>query len=399
MMQDENQTDLEEVINEVENEEPQVEAVEEQAPELDLEKFKSKDDEQVIKVDLSKPPTNETKESDSDDSRVAGGDESPEPAQEQEEVQPQGEVQEDTPALEEITEEAETLAEEAVEAIEEAQATGGDLPENIQKLVDFMEETGGDINDYVKLNRDVSGLDDQDALTEYYRKTKPHLTADEISFMMEDTFSFDEDVDTERDIKRKKLALKEQVAEAKTYLDGQKSKYYEEIKAGSKLSTEQQKAIDFFNRYNKEEKQNKVQLERHKSIFKEKTNKVFTDKFKGFEYNVGEKKFRFNVKNTDQVKQTQSDINNFMGKFLNEDSTLKDAKGYHKGLFTAMNADAIAQHFYEQGKADAIKDTVAKSKNINTSARSTQGQMQGGMKVRVLGDDASSFKFKMKSKK
>jgi len=399
MMQDENQTDLEEVINEVENEEPQVEAVEEQAPELDLEKFKSKDDEQVIKVDLSKPPTNETKESDSDDSRVAGGDESPEPAQEQEEVQPQGEVQEDTPALEEITEEAETLAEEAVEAIEEAQATGGDLPENIQKLVDFMEETGGDINDYVKLNRDVSDLDDQDALTEYYRKTKPHLTADEISFMMEDTFSFDEDVDTERDIKRKKLALKEQVAEAKTYLDGQKSKYYEEIKAGSKLSTEQQKAIDFFNRYNKEEKQNKVQLERHKSIFKEKTNKVFTDKFKGFEYNVGEKKFRFNVKNTDQVKQTQSDINNFMGKFLNEDSTLKDAKGYHKGLFTAMNADAIAQHFYEQGKADAIKDTVAKSKNINTSARSTQGQMQGGMKVRVLGDDASSFKFKMKSKK
>jgi len=399
MMQDENQTDLEEVINEVENEEPQVEAVKEQAPELDLEKFKSKDDEQVIKVDLSKPPTDETKESDSDDSRVAGGDESPEPAQEQEEVQPQGEVQEDTPALEEITEEAESLAEEAVEAIEEAQATGGDLPENIQKLVDFMEETGGDINDYVKLNRNVNDLDDQDALTEYYKKTKPHLTADEISFMMEDTFSFDEDVDTERDIKRKKLALKEQVAEAKTYLDGQKSKYYEDIKAGSKLSNEQQKAIDFFNRYNKEEKQNKVQLEKHKSIFKEKTNKVFTDKFKGFEYNVGEKKFRFNVKNTNQVKQTQSDINNFMGKFLNEDNTLKDAKGYHKGLFTAMNADAIAQHFYEQGKADAIKDTVAKSKNINTSARSTQGQMQGGMKVRVLGDDASSFKFKMKNKK
>jgi hypothetical protein len=194
--------------------------------------------------------------------------------------------------------------------------------------------------------------------------------------------------------------LKEQVAEAKTYLDGQKSKYYEEIKAGSKLTQEQQKAIDFFNRYSKETEQSNKTAELNKTRFDKKTNEVFNDEFKGFEYNVGDKRFRFNVKDAGQVKENQSDIGNFIKKFLNEDKSINDAKGYHKGLYTAMNADAVAQHFYEQGKTDALKDSVAKAKNINTTARSSHGEGQtGGMKVRVLGDDSSSFKFKIKSKK
>ena len=401
-MEQDNQTDLEEVINEIENETPQEEVVEEVTPELDLEKFKSKDDDTVVKVDLAKPPTNETEESNSDDAGVAGVDEDAEPAQSEDEVQPEGEAQEETPVLEEVKEEEEEvqeLAEEAVEAIEEAQATGKPLPENIQKLVDFMEETGGDLEDYVRLNRDVKEIDDQDALLEYYKRTKPHLNSEEINFMLEDTFSFDEDVDDAKDIKRKKLALKEQVAEAKAYLDGQKSKYYEEIKAGSKLTEEQQKAIDFFNRYNKESEQTRKVAERQKLVFNKKTEQLFGDKFKGFEYNVGDKKFRYNVKNADQVKKSQSDINNFVRKFLAEDNTIGDAKGYHKGLFTAMNADAIAQHFYEQGKADAIKDSVTKAKNVNTGARSTMSEPQGAYRVKVLGDDSNSFKFKMKNKK
>ena len=400
-MEQNNQTDLEEVINEVENETPQEEVVEESTPELDLEKFESKDDPDVIKVDLSKPPpTNETKENDPDDSGVAGVDESPEPAQEQEEVQPQGEVQEEVPVLEEISEEVEELAEEAAEAIEEAEATGKSLPENIQKLVDFMDETGGDLEDYVRLNRDVESIDDQDALREYYKDTKPHLSAEEVDFLMEDQFAYDESIDDERDIKRKKLARKEQVAEAKAHLDRQKSKYYEEIKAGSKLTEEQQKAIDFFNRYNKEDSERKQRVQKQTSAFNKKTDQVFNDKFKGFEYNVGDKKFRYNVKDPGQVKEAQLDINNFVRKFLNEENTISDAKGYHKGLYTAMNADAIAQHFYEQGKADAIKDSVAKAKNINTTARSSHGETQsGGLKFRVLGDDAASFKFKIKNKK
>ena len=311
-------------------------------------------------------------------------------------TEPSGEV----PTLEEVTDEEVITEEEVIEALDANEETGKAIPENVQKLMDFMDETGGDLQDYVNLNRDVKDLDNQEALLEYYKRTKPHLDSEEINFLMEDNFSFDEDIDDERDIKRKKLALKEQVAEAKTYLDGQKSKYYEEIKAGSKLTTEQQKAINFFDRYNKESEQTQKVAQQQKSRFNKKTEQVFNNEFKGFEYNVGDKRFRYNVKDAGQVKETQSDINNFVKKFLNEDNTMSDAKGYHKSLYTAMNADAVANHFYEQGKVDALKDSVAKAKNINTTARSSHGEGQtGGMKVRVLGDDSASFKFKIKNKK
>ena len=302
---------------------------------------------------------------------------------------------ETTPTVEEVKEEVEDAKEEIVKAVEEAEATGEPLPENIDKLMKFMEETGGDLEDYVKLNRDVGKLDDQDVLHEYYKQTKPHLNAEEINFIMNDQFEYDEEVDDEKQIKRKKLALKEQVASARAHLDGQKSKYYKDIKAGSKLTPEQQKAIDFFNRYNEESETSQEQ----QSEFIQKTDEVFNDNFKGFEYSVGEKKFRFNVKDVSQVKDTQSDINNFIKKFLNEKNTMQDAGGYHKSLFTAMNADAIAQHFYEQGKADAVKDSIAKDKNINVGPRQAHGEIEtGGLKVKVLGENSSDFKFKIKKK-
>jgi hypothetical protein len=237
-------------------------------------------------------------------------------------------------------------------------------------------------------------------LREYYKQTKSHLTDDEISFLMEDSFSYDDDVDEEREIKKKKIALKEQVANAKSHLDGQKSKYYEEIKAGSRLTTEQQKAVNFFNRYNKESEETQKIAKKQTDNFLNKTNQVFNDKFKGFEYNIGEKRYRFNVKNANEVKSSQSDINNFVKKFLNEKNEMSDAKGYHKSLFTAMNADAIANHFYEQGKADAIKDSVAKAKNVSMDPRqSFSNDNTSGPKVRVLNDDTSpTFKFKIKNK-
>ena len=380
----------EEVVEETTQETPQVEVVEEQAPELDLEKFESKDDPDVIKVDLSKPV--EPQEEVVDENQIDLEEAIEEVAQEEN-------ASDEAPTLEEVTEE-EITEEEVIEALDANEETGKAIPENVQKLMDFMDETGGDLQDYVNLNRDVKDLDDQDALLEYYKRTKPHLNSEEINFLMEDNFSFDEDVDDERDIKRKKLALKEQVAEAKTYLDGQKSKYYEEIKAGSKLTTEQQKAINFFDRYNKESEQTQKVAQQQKSRFNKKTEQVFNNEFKGFEYNVGDKRFRYNVKDANQVKETQSDINNFVKKFLNEDNTMSDAKGYHKSLYTAMNPDAVANHFYEQGKADALKDSVAKAKNINTTARSSHGESQtGGTKFKVLGDDSASFKFKMKNKK
>jgi antitoxin component HigA of HigAB toxin-antitoxin module len=378
----------EEVTEEVTQETPTIEEVaEEQKPEVDLSKFESKDDDDVIKIDLSKPvETVDDNQTDLEEviAEVA-----------QEEVSDT-----EVPTLEEITDEETVTEEEVMEALDENETSGKEIPENIQKLLNFMEDTGGDLEDYVKLNKDTSTLGDQDALREYYTRTKPHLDSEEIDFLIEDGFSYDEDMDEDIDIRRKKLALKEQVAEAKTYLDGQKSKYYEEIKAGSKLTGEQQKAIDFFNRYNKESEQTNKAVKRSSDVFEKRTNNLFNDKFKGFEYNVGEKKYRFNVKDVNKVKANQSDISNFMAKFVDENNSLSDAKGYHKALYTAMNSDAIAQHFYEQGKADALKDSIKKSKNIDMDPRSSHKETTvGGMKVRVLGDDSASFKFKLKNKK
>ena len=368
---------------------------------IDESKFESAGDDSIIKVDLSKPPTQKSEEVEQqpiEKEEVVVVNEEPEDTKKEETAD------DETPILEEITNEEVTedeVEEKIEEAIAESEATGKPLPENIQKLVDFMEETGGDINDYVNLNRDVSKMDDSDVLDEYYRTTKSHLTAEERSFLLEESFGYDEEVDDPKDIRKKKIALKEQVAEAKAYLDGQKSKYYEEIKAGSKLTEEQQKAIDFFNRYDKESKERNKQSEVNKKKFLQKTNNVFNEKFKGFDYEIGDKKFRFNVKNVDKVKTTQSDINNFIEKFVGEDkTTIEDAKGYHKSLFTAMNADAIARHFYEQGKADAIKTQVAKDKNINTDPRQTHGETEvSGVKYKVLGDSTSDFKFKINKRK
>ena len=293
-------------------------------------------------------------------------------------------VQDEEPG---VSEETEEVTEEYV-----------DLPENVQKLMDFMEETGGDINDYVKLNTNIDELDDSEVLHDYYKRTKPHLNHEEINFLLEDQFSYNEDEADEREIKRKKLALKEQVAEARTYLDGQKSKYYEEIKAGSKLTEDQQKAIDFFNRYNQEEQEGMEVVKKQQSTFVNKTEEVFNKNFDGFEFNVGDKKMKYNIQNVQDVKNTQIDINNFVGKFLN-DGLMENAAGYHKGLFAAMNPDALAKHFYEQGKSDAIKASVSESKNINTSRESHKVyEGEGGIKFKVLGDDSSDMKLRIKKR-
>jgi len=357
---------------------------------VDESKFQSAGDDSVIKIDLNKPVEEPVEETVEEQEVEVVAEETTEEV-----------VEAEAPVIEEVIEEItdekiEEVEEQIEEAVAEAEATGKPLPENIQKLVDFMEETGGDINDYARLNQDYSQMSNNQALEEYYKLTKPHLDAEERAFLMDENFSFDEDVDDERDIRKKKIALKEQVAEAKAYLDGQKSKYYEEIKAGSKLTSEQQKAVDFFNRYNKESEANESRIKNEQSTFLKKTESVFNDKFKGFEYNVGDKKYRVNVKEAGKVKDTQSDINNFVKKFLNKDGTMSDAKGYHKALYSAMNSDAIANHFYEQGKADALKNSVAKAKNVDMSPRQSHKEFEaGGMKFKVLGDNSSDFKFKI----
>ena len=382
-MEELNEEVVEETTESVEEttEEPQ----EEVKQEIDESKFESAGDDSVYKVDLNNIPNQEEEPSEKEDTQ--------EESVVKEDVVEEPVVEEKSDdVIEEITEE--DLVEEKVEQeVVKSREEKKDLPENIQKLMDFMDETGGDLSDYVNLNKDIEKLDDSDILDEYYRLTKSHLTPEERSFLLEDTFGIDEDVDDEKAVRKKKIALKEQVAEAKAHLDRQKSKYYEDIKAGSKLTKEQQEAIDFFNRYNKESEERNKLSEASKDKFIKKTESVFNEKFKGFDYQVGDKRFRFKVKDIDNVKTTQSDINNFINKFVGEDkSSIEDVKGYHKSLFTAMNADRIANHFYEQGKADAIKSQVAKDKNINTEPRKTHGETNvGGVKYRVLGDSASDF--------
>lgn len=389
--------------------EENVENVTDDVTKLDMSKAVEQPvEDNTTKLDLNKPETpeeNEVKEDNPVDEGVATEPENAESTEKQEEVQPEKQAQEETPVLEEITEEevqeqTEELTEQVEEAITEAQETGKALPENVQKLMDFMEETGGTLEDYVRLNQDYSSYDDMTVLREYYKQTKSHLSSDEIEFLIEDSFSYDEEVDEERDIKKKKIALKEQVANAKAHLDGQKSKYYEEIKAGSRLTPEAKKAMDFFNRYNKESEETQKIAEKQTKNFLNKTNQVFNDKFKGFEYNVGDKRYRFNVNNANEVKTTQSDINNFVKKFLNEKNEMSDAMGYHKSLYTAMNADAVANHFYEQGKADALKESVAKAKNVSMDPRQSFSNQNtsGGTKFRALSDDSPNFKFKIKNK-
>jgi len=380
------------------------ETTQESTEQVDETKFESAGDDSVIKVDLNKPPKEKEDEQPVDNTETEDVQKEvvEETTDKEEVVEQPTEENVETPVLEEITDEEvdEEVNEEQTEEITtESQEASKPVPENIQKLMDFIEDTGGDINDYVKLNQDYSKLNENSLLREYYTQTKPHLNTEEINFLMEDQFSYDEEMDDERDIRRKKLALKEQVASAKAHLEENKSKYYEDIKAGSKLTSEQQKAVDFFNRYNKESESTQKVAKKNTEIFEQKTNNLFNDKFKGFEYNIGDKKFRFNVKDVNGVKKTQSDLNGFMAKFVDKNLSLTDAKGYHKSLFTAMNSDAIANHFYEQGKADAMKDSVAKAKNVNMDPRQSHGEIEaGGIKVKVLGENSSDFKFKIKQK-
>lgn len=307
-------------------------------------------------------------------------------------------------AIEEITEEevqeqADDLQDNIVEAIEEQRETGIELPEDIQKVVDFMNETSGTLEDYVKLNKNYEDLDESQLLREYYANTKPHLDPEDIDFMMEDNFLYDEDLDDERDIRRKKLARREELAKAKNHLTGLKDKYYQEIKGGSRLAPEQKKAVDFFNRYTKEKEAATQLAEKQSQTFLKKTESVFNDDFKGFDYQVGDKKFRFKVKDAPTIKETQSDINNFVKKFLDKDNQMSDAAGYHKGLFTAMNADSIANHFYEQGKADAMKTSMSNSKNVQMGARGVHEDVKtsNGWAVRSVDSGGSDSKLKIKT--
>jgi hypothetical protein len=332
----------------------------------EVEKEVRDDSSEVTKVDLKEKvesPLELVKDEDDNPEEITmvGGTESPDASQEQKEVLPQAQTQ--------------------------------DYPENVDKLIEFMKETGGTIDDYARLNADYSDVDGGALLKEYYKQAKPHLDSEEIDFVIEDSFSFDEDLDEARDIRKKKLAYKEEVAKAKSYLDSLKDKYYAEIKLRPGVNQEQQQATDFFNRYNEEQAANKVNQDR----FISQTDELLNNDFKGFDFKVGEKKFRYGIKDPVKVADNQKDISTFIKTFLNDKGEVVDTKGYHKALYAARNADTIAQHFYEQGKTDAIKGQIAKDKNITTEPRKTQdgNVFVNGFKVKAItGQDSSKLKIK-----
>ena len=369
--------------------------------------------EEPIKVNIKEPlvdvpsdtikvviPTEDKKEEDAiqigETEKVSGDTPSGNSDEVEESVQESNETTEGFSPIKEVTEaEVKKVEAEVKEAIRDEKVLGKALPENIEKLVSFMEETGGTIEDYTRLNADYSSIDDVTLLKEYYKKNKPYLESDDIDLLLED-FVIDEDIDEERDARKKKLAFKEEVAKAKNFLEETKSKYYDEIKLRPGVTQEQQKAMDFFNRYNKEQKQ----VEQQHELFKNNTKKFFSDDFKGFDISVGEKKYKYNIQNKDRVAESQSNIKNLVGKFLDENGNVQDVNGYHKAMYAAENVDKIAAHFYEQGKADAVKDVVNKSKNLSdTKARTSQGEVFiNGLRVKAI-SGADSTKLKVKTRK
>jgi len=283
---------------------------------------------------------------------------------------------------------------EVKEALRDEKVLGKQLPENIEKLVSFMEDTGGTIEDYTRLNADYSSINETVLLKEYYKKNKPYLDESDVELLLED-FSYDEELDEDIDIRKKKLAFKEEVAKAKGFLEETKVKYYDEIKLRSNVNPDTQKATDFFNRYNKQQEAAKQQHEQ----FQESTKQLFNDNFEGFDIKVGDKNYKYNIQNRDKVAENQSNINNLVRKFLDSDGNVSDTKGYHKAMYAADNVDKIASHFYEQGKADAVKDVINKSKNLSdTKARSQQGDVfVNGFKVKAIsGQDSSRLRIKTK---
>ena len=312
-------------------------------------------------------------------------------------VQESNETAEGFSPIKEVTEEEiKQVKAEVKEAKRDEQVLGKQLPENVEKLVNFMEDTGGTVEDYVRLNADYSNINETALLKEYYKKNKPHLDSDDVDLILED-FTWDEDIHEEKEIRKKKLAFKEEVAKARNYLEDLKQKYYDEIKLRPGVTQEQQKAMDFFNRYNQEQQK----AEELHETFKRKTNELFNEDFKGFDIKVGDKRYKYNVQNREKIAENQSNINNLIGKFLDGDGNVVDPAGYHKAMYAAENVDKIASHFYEQGKADAVKEVVSKSKNLSDvkAREANKGDVYiGGLKVKAI-SGADSTKLRIKTRK
>ena len=334
---------------------------------VDLDKFKEKEEDAIQERETKEIPVGER----TGDSQEVDGEVRVE--SNKEDTSKEEKVEESDGPLELINEKEEEEVKEIItpstsEKVEKTQEKLEQiLPENVDKLVKFMEETGGTVEDYVNLNRDVSKMDNVDLLREYYRTTKPHLDANDVDFLFNKNFGYDGETDDPSDVKAKQLAFKEELYNAQNHFKTSREKYYADLKLRKQESVDPEyaKAMEYYqSSLKKNEDHNNLQ-----QTFLKKTDDVFSDKFKGFDFKVGENKYRFKVDDAKKVKEYQSDMSNFVGEFLDKDGAISDAQGYHRAMFAAKNADKIANHFYEQGRADAIRSAAKDSKNINMSPR------------------------------
>lgn len=362
-----------------------------------------------FKVDLSKAletetNTEENKEADAvqeqeaDESVLRDGEQSEESGQEAE-VELQEVVQEDQQTVEPtkediinqyLTDRYKMKVDDLDNVLTQTEKTQ-ELPEEVEKYLQYKKATKRGLKDFVKANEDVSEYEDAALLREYYRQSNPELDESDIAYIIDDKFAVDENVDTERDVKRKTLEKKQELHKAKQYFEQIRDKYKAPLESSSEaLPDDVKKAVEFYQQYNDDSTKQQEAVRRQRQTFEKKTSDYFSDKFEGFEFNVGEKSLRYKPKDINEVVKNQSDLSNFIGKFVDKNGELVDAKKYHTALNMAMNPEAYAKFFYEQGKADAVNEVVKDGKNINMNVRANVDSSKPGPKFRVM-NDSSNF--------
>ncbi len=278
----------------------------------------------------------------------------------------------------------------SVDELFSEQEKNSPLPDEVSKYLDFKKETGRGFEDFIKANKSYDNLEDDQILKEYYSLTESDLDSEDIEYLMEDKFGYDEEVDDDRDIKKKNISKKRELAIAKKYLSKLSETYKTPLESsGGSYSEEQLKEINAYKEYVQKAQTEAESNKRKSEYFQKKTDEVFNSEFKGFEFKVGDKNVIYSSGDANEIKSKQVNVQSFINQYIGEDGLVNDAQGWHKALNAAMNPDKLAQYFYEQGKADAIGDVSKKSKNINMNLRQTpQSSPQKGFQARAVSTDS-----------
>lgn len=264
-----------------------------------------------------------------------------------------------------------------------------ELPEDVKAYFEYKKETGRSIGDFVKLQQDYDSMNPDSLIASYYSATEEGLDSEDIQYLMDDKFGFDEDLDDEKEKKKKQLAKKRELSKAKKYFKEQKEKYKLPLESREVVSESNKKEVEAYRKYIEENAVYEKEAAKKLQWFKEETNKVFNKDFKGFEFVINDKKISYLPGSVDDVKSSQSSIDNFIQRYVDDRGLVKDTAQYHRALSMAMNPDKYAKFFYEQGKADAVDNISKKTKNINMDVRSTpQVTSKSGFKVRSLNQDS-----------